>query len=227
MFSRRMMFLIVMLGPILGSGAGVRAEIRSDLHEKSYLVSGTSAKDVAAFMRRRPFRGDYGPAIANIRPRYTHTFKTEQRKDHCRVTGFRLSIDFTMTLPKARNRRAFDRRTLSAWRSLRGFTRRHELVHRKIYLGCAKRMEQAVLKLRPRYCGGIGWQVRNIMNEEKRACKERHLAFDRREIKRLKYHRFFELARRQRESERARLSRRIQSRQGTAQNGRLLFFVGE
>ncbi|MCK7612289.1 DUF922 domain-containing protein [Roseibium sediminicola] len=227
MFSRRMTFLIVMLVPILGSGDHARAEIRSDLKEKSYLVSGTSAMAVAAFMRRRPFRGDYGPAIANIRPRYTHTFKTDQRKDHCRVTDFRLSIDFTMTLPKARNRQAFDRRTLSAWRSLRGFTRRHELVHRKIYLGCAKRMEWAVLKLRPRYCGGIGRQIRMILNEEKKACKERHLAFDRREINRLKYHRFFELARRQRESERARLSRRIPLGQGAARNGRLLFFVAE
>ena len=185
MISRQMTFLFVMLGPVLGSVEIARAEIRSDLQEKSYVVSGKSAKDVAAFMRRRPFRGDYGPAIANIRPRYTFTFKTDQRRDHCRVTRFQLSIDFTMTLPKARHRQAFDRRTLSAWRSLRGFTRRHELVHRTIYLGCARRVERTVLKLRPRYCGGIGWQIRKVLNAEKRACRERHLAFDRREIRRL------------------------------------------
>jgi len=225
--SRQLTFLIVILGPILGSGDLARAEIRSELRERSYVVSGKSAMEVAAYMRRRPFRGDYGPAIANIRPRYAFTFKTDQRRDHCRVSQFRLSIDFTMTLPKARNRQAFNRRTLSAWRSLRGFTRRHELTHRKIYLGCAKRMERAALKLRPRYCGGIGWQIRKILKEEKRACKDRHLAFDRREIKRLKYHRFFELARRQRESERARQSRRGQSGQSVAANGRLLFFVAE
>eukprot|EP00903_Cladosiphon_okamuranus_P002486 g2484.t1 len=167
----RLTCFIVMIGPILGSEGDVRAEIRSELRERSYLVSGKSAMEVAAFMRRRPFRGDYGPAIANIRPRYSFTFKTEQSKNHCRVTRFNLKIDFTMTLPKARQEPVFDRRTLSAWRSLRGFTRRHELGHRKIYLGCAKRLERAVLSLRPRKCGGMGWKIRKLLNEEKKACK--------------------------------------------------------
>lgn len=221
----RLTCFIVMLGPILGSEGDARAEIRSELRERSYLVSGKSAMEVAAYMRRRPFRGDYGPAIANIRPRYTYTFKTEQKENHCRAVRFKLKIDFTMTLPKARQETMFDPGTRSAWRSLRGFTRRHELVHRKIYLGCAKRLERAVLSLRPRTCGGIGWKIRKLLHEEKKACKARHLAFDRRELRRLTYHRFFELARRQREQQRASNTRRNAPRQGVAQNGRLLFFV--
>jgi len=222
MMSRRLTYFIVMLGPILGSDDDVRAEIRTELRERSYMVSGKSAMEVAAFMRRRPFRGDYGPAIANIRPRYAFTFKTDQRTSHCRVTRFSFKIDFTMTLPKARQETKFDGRTLSAWRSLRGFTRRHELVHRKIYLGCAKRAERAVLALRPRYCRGMGRKIRRLLNAEKKACKARHLAFDRREIRRLKHHRFFELARRQRDRARASQS---SARKSATPNSRLLFYV--
>lgn len=227
MHARWMTLFIVMFGPVFGSGEAVRAEIRSDLRERSYLVSGNTAKDVAAFMRRRPFRGDYGPAIANIRPRYAFTFKTEQHDNHCRVHRFQLTIDFTMTLPKARNRKAFDRRTLSAWRSLRGFTRRHELGHRKIYLDCARRVERTVLKARSRHCSGMGWTIRKILNESRKTCRQRHLAFDRREIRRLKHHRFFALARRQRARDRAESARRTGPGPSSARNGRLLFFVAE
>ncbi|MHA7775910.1 DUF922 domain-containing protein [Roseibium sp. M-1] len=219
-----MTIFIVLIGPILGSGDISRAEIRSDLTEKSYVVRGTSAMEVAAFMRNRPFRGDYGPAIANIRPRYSYTFKTEKKQAQCRITQFRFQIHFTMTLPKARNEKAFDKRTRSAWRSLRSFTRRHEMVHRRIYLDCARDMERKVMKLRPRSCGGIDWQIRRIVNDGKKACREKHLAFDRRELKRLTYHRFFEMARRERDRRRATLRQRADTVRAT---GRVLFYVGE
>lgn len=156
-------------------------------------------------MRSHPFRGDYGAAIANIRPRYSFDAKTKMVKGMCRVSRFRLQVDFTLTLPHAVERKSFDRRTERSWRSLKSFMRRHELVHRRKYLTCAKAMERKVMKLRTKSCWSLDRKIKDVLRTEKVACERKQRAYDKKELPKLTYHRFFKQAR----AERDRIQRRI------------------
>ncbi|WP_394701388.1 DUF922 domain-containing protein [uncultured Roseibium sp.] len=161
-------------------------------------------------MRDRPFRGDNGPAIANIRARYSYDFKTKKDQNSCRVDRFRMRVGFTLTLPRATQESSFDRKTKRRWKSLQQFIRRHEGVHRKIYLSCARQMEREVKKVRPKVCQFLNREIGRIVREGKKTCEDKQRAFDRRELRRLTNHSFFKQAR----AERDRNSRNIAAKYG-------------
>lgn len=215
--------LAVAAAVLFDAGNMLCAEGRHTTIERQYRVRGTTAADVAAHMRARPFRGDYGPAIGNIRPRYTPVVRTSTRDGRCRIEHFRLDVTFTMTLPHAVQRQAFDRKTERVWRGLLRFVRQHELTHRKIYLSCAGRAERAVAKLAAPNCFQLNRDIRNLLRAQDKLCEARHLAFDRRELLRLTNHPFFKFAR----ATRQKAQKRFAARYRTNANGRLLFFVGD
>ena len=208
---------------LVGADNIARAEIIHKTVERAYRVHGKSARDVAAYMRDRPFRGDNGPAIANIRARYSYDFKTRKDKNSCRVGRFRLRVNFTMTLPQATQQASFDRKTKRRWKSLQGFIRRHEGVHKKIYLSCARQMEREVKKLRPKACQSLNREIGRIVREAKKTCEDKQRAFDRRELRRLTNHGFFKQARAERDRNRRKLTAGAQR----DDHGRLLFYVSE
>src|SRR5213076_1703304 len=103
----------------------------------AYVVGGTSGPGLVSYMRRRPFPGDNGPAVANIRPHYTLSVDTTYADAVCKPSDIDLNIDFVMTLPAAKTPAAFSPWTRSAWNGFVDFARRHEETHRTIYLDCA------------------------------------------------------------------------------------------
>lgn len=208
---------------LVGAGNNLRAEIIQKTVERQYRVHGKSARAVAAYMRDRPFHGDYGPAIANIRARYSFDFKTKKDQSTCRVDRFRLRVDFTMTLPFATQESSFDRNTKRRWKSLQHFIRRHEGVHRKIYLSCARQMEREVKKLRPEFCRSLNRDISRIVRETKKTCEAKQRAFDRQELRRLTNHSFFKQAR----AERDRNRRKLTAGARRDDHGRLLFHISE
>jgi predicted secreted Zn-dependent protease len=208
---------------LVGADNIARAEIIHKTVERAYRVHGKNARDVAAYMRDRPFRGDDGPAIANIRARYSYDFKTKKQENSCRVDRFRLRVDFTMTLPHATQQSSFDRKTKRRWQSLQQFIRRHEGVHKKIYLTCARQMEREVKKLQPKSCQSLNRQIGRIVGEAKKICEDKQRAFDRRELRRLTNHSFFKQARAERDRSRRKLTPGVRR----DNDGRLLFYVSE
>ena len=208
---------------LVGAGNTLRAEIIQKTVERQYRVHGKSARAVAAFMRDRPFHGDEGPAIANIRARYSFDFKTKKDERSCRADRFRLRVDFTMTLPYATQESSFDPNTKRHWKSLQGFVRRHEGVHRNIYLSCARQMEREVKKLRPKSCQSLNREIGRIVRDGKKACETRQQAFDRRELRRLTNHSFFKQARAERDRNGGKLTPGV--RRGD--QGQLLFHFSE
>lgn len=184
---------------LVGAGWGradaATATVESSLVERAYRVYGKSASAVVSYMKRRPFRGDYGPAMANIRPRYDLRVETRRRGGHCAVRALRLRVRFVMTLPRAVDRRAFDRSTRRSWDAFRAFTRRHELRHRRIYLRCLRRFVRDARRIRGASCMRLDWAVRRALRAADKRCDRHHHAFDRRDFRRLPHMALFVKAR--------------------------------
>lgn len=195
-------------GAIIGAGPAAYAEIATRTIERDYRVRGIDARTLVGYMRARPFAGDNGPAMANIRPRYDLKIETAagERKARgkrkaektgvCRVGKVTLSIRFTMTLPRAVQEARLDRRTRRAWRSFKSFTRRHEETHRRIYLRCARGfLRKAAAMSSPGSCYRLKREVRRLLDREDKACNRLHDAFDRRDFPRVRHMPLFTLAR--------------------------------
>ncbi len=154
--------------------------------ERPYWVSGATAGQLVDYMRRYPLRGAKGAELANIRPRYNLNVSTRPGRT-CSVASVNLHIEFTMTLPRGRQENKMDRKSRRLWKSFVGFTRKHELQHRQIYLDCARDFA-ASAKFTPQAasCGGLKAQVRQRMNAAMAQCEIRHQALDRGATARLK-----------------------------------------
>lgn len=174
----------------------VAADPHARLVNRDYRVYGDTERALVAFMKSRPFRGDHGPALANIRPHYTLKASVGNQGPACRVEALDLSIRFVLTLPRAMDADRFSARTRRVWSSFRAFTKRHEDTHRRIYLGCARRFLYMAWRLSdPHSCGALKRRVRSLLRQQERACDRLHDAFDRRELPRLRQLALFRMAR--------------------------------
>src|SRR6187551_2849241 len=97
----RVAFLVLAMtcGPAIATATG-EAGVRSATEVHAYVVGGKSAGGLVSYMRRRPFPGDHGPAVANIRPHYTLSVDTTYGDAVCAVKDVDLNINFVMTLPQ-------------------------------------------------------------------------------------------------------------------------------
>lgn len=171
---------------LISPSAALAAKIEEKTEVRDYRVYGTTPGQLVSYMKRRPFRGDNGPAMANIRPRYKLKTATAKSPKGCKVKRVHLSIRFIMTLPRSMEARKQDRKTKYAWRSFRAFARRHEERHRQIYLSCARRFVRQATRLAPqRQCRTLTRQVKKLLKEQEKACDRKHLAFDRRDFPRV------------------------------------------
>ena len=169
-----------------------RTEIRD------YKVYGTTPGQLVAYMKRRPFRGDNGPAMANIRPRYDLKTVTNKTKKKCEIDRVNLSVRFVMTLPKSMESGKQSKNTRHAWRSFRAFAQRHEEQHRRIYMQCARDFVRKAVKLSPeRSCGRLQRRVKTLLKEQEEECDKKHLAFDRRDFAKVPALSLFRQARRE------------------------------
>jgi len=125
--------------------------------------------------------------MANVRPRYRLTMETRKDKHVCRIKTLDLSIRFIMTLPRAVNKDRFAPRTRRTWASFRAFAQRHESVHRRIYMNCARRfLRTARRRSVPGSCSKLRREVNRMLRDQKRDCERLNDAFDRRELSRLR-----------------------------------------
>ena len=180
---RGFLVLVVAAG-FLADSVSASAGVTSTTSTRYYNVSGTSRASLARKMRSNPFRGDRGGAVANIRPKYSLSVKTQKSGSTCRVSAVNLKVRFVLTLPRAKES-AMASGTRSAWRSFVSFARRHEQRHRSIYLQCSRNFAAKAKRLKGSSCGALKSQARRLLSTENRACDRRHRAFDRAERGRL------------------------------------------
>ncbi|MCP4383573.1 MAG: DUF922 domain-containing protein [Hyphomicrobiales bacterium] len=161
------------------------AGVKTSTQIRSYYVSGSTSKSLVNYMRRHPFRGDTGDAVANIRPTYRLSAPTRMSGGTCRASKVTLSIRFVMTLPKARSESSMASSTRNAWRSFVSFTRRHEEGHKRIYVQCGNAFVAKAQRMTSKNCGSLSVSIRRLLETEKRACERKHRAYDRRDYNRI------------------------------------------
>ena len=131
------------------------------------------------------FRGDDGPAVANIRPHYTLSVDTTSSDAVCAVKDVDLNVNFVMTLPQARMPGAFSPGTRTAWFGFVDFARRHEETHRTIYIDCADSLATRIEQLTTASCTQLRAGIDTMFRLENRACEQRQRGFDRGEYRKL------------------------------------------
>lgn len=161
------------------SGDLAAAGVSTSTRTASYRVSGSTASDLVSYMRRNPFPGDHGGAVANIRPSYSLSVATRQAGGACRASAVNLKVGFVITLPVATGAGAMSPATRAAWGSFVAFARRHEERHRAIYLDCARGFVAKAERMTASSCIGLNAGIRRLLESEKRACERRQIAFDR------------------------------------------------
>lgn len=171
------------------------ASVETTTQTRVYWVSGTTAAGLVSFMRRNPFGGDDGPAVANIRPHYRLAITPRRGTDICRAAGVNLDIRFVMTLPQARDAARMSSGTRAAWNGFVAFARRHEEAHRAIYVSSAKAFVAKAARQTSDTCKALNAKIRAMFETAKRDWERAQRAFDRRDSPRLLGLKLFVMAR--------------------------------
>lgn len=165
----------------------VHAKPRTTTKYTYYSISGKSARNLYQQMVSR------GPHVSGDRALAATSVTTQQTgelggKSSCRVNNYKLSMDFTIRLPKVRNEKSLPPRLRKTWKAFYKFVRRHEQRHRSIWIGCAASIESQVRKIRSSSCRKVDRLANSIFKKVSATCERKHDAFDRAEQKRLARH---------------------------------------
>jgi predicted secreted Zn-dependent protease len=157
----------------------IAAGVTSSVTTRSYNVHGTTARALVRYMQSHAIAGDHGAAFANIRPRYSLDFETEQVGGMCRADDVAVIIRFTLTLPVAVDRGRMSPRVRKAWDSFLAFARRHEEHHRQSYIGCARRFIGTAERQSEASCPMVRRVVRHLFETMRRDCEAMQVQWDR------------------------------------------------
>lgn len=175
------------------------AQPKSKTKYTYYTISGNSARKLYQQMiSRGPHVGrDRALAATSVTTRQTGDLKG---RSSCRVSNYRLSLDFTIRLPRVKNEKALPGSVRRRWRAFYKFVRRHEQRHRAIWIGCARNIERRIQKLRAKSCKQLDRKASGIFKSMSATCEKKHDAFDAGEQKRLARHPLVVAAKRVRKS---------------------------
>lgn len=181
--------LVGLAGGMLLALPAQEAEARPKVTSKYtyYSISGTSARNLYQQMISR------GPHVSGDRALAATSAETRQSGDFvagksCRVRNYRISLNFTVKLPKVANERKLTPKLRRNWKKFSAFVKRHEERHKQIWIGCARDVERKVKALRTANCREADRKANRIFRAAAAACEKKHDAFDRSEQKRLARH---------------------------------------
>jgi predicted secreted Zn-dependent protease len=161
----------------------VGADVRVSTREQAYRVGGTTAGGLVSYMKNFPFPGDGGAAVANIRPSYALSVRTNDQGGICRAS-VDLRVNFVMTLPQATSQSALSGGARSAWNGFVAFARRHEETHRAAYVQCANAFAAKAERLTSKAgCMALSANIRSMLEAEKAACDRQQKGFDRQQYR--------------------------------------------
>jgi predicted secreted Zn-dependent protease len=187
------------LGAIVGAGLSIAAApadagVSSSTTIADYLVNGTTATGLVAYMLHHPYPAPVSDTVAHIQPNYSLAVATIETGGACRAKSVELNIRFDIVLPKATQVSAMSPATLAAWSSFAAFARRHEETRRSIYLQCAAEFVAQALRQSASSCATLDASIRRLLEAEKRACDLRQDDFARVQYRRVLSERLFVLA---------------------------------
>ena len=92
--------------------------------------------------------------------------------------GYQFGIEFVIRLPKAANPAALSVAELGLWNRFAQFVKKHEEVHRSIWMNCAVKYEQKLLASAERSCASGQAKVTRLWSEMLATCGPKQIAFD-------------------------------------------------
>ena len=169
---------------LLAAAAAHAADVTSSTVTRIYPIRGATPTALVDDFHRHPYRGDRGPALANIHPAYTLTLTTRERTGGCGVGRVSVDIAFTMTLPKAVDAAAMNSSTRALWRQVERFAKRHELGHRSRYIACARRFVAKAKAMTAPTCMALEAAIRRLQRSAQATCEASQVGYDLSEARR-------------------------------------------
>ncbi len=173
----------VLLGA--SSGLSAKAEIIAKTKYKYYPISGKSAQQLYRQMVRRGPHVAGSPAVAATFAKHAYTGELVAGKSSCRIRNLKIRIMFTMSLPRLKSGKSLALQTRRQWKQFAQFVKTHEQKHRSIWMGCAKRADRAMKRIRTSNCNIANSKAEVAFLKERVRCKRLHDRFDSRERARL------------------------------------------
>ncbi|MCC2112665.1 MAG: DUF922 domain-containing protein [Hyphomicrobiales bacterium] len=173
--------LALAIASVLAGMSPSGAEVVTTTEMKTYTVSGTTPLTILHSMLKRGRQIGHAGSMAITYARLS--FKADiSGGDDCRVRSNRVTASFTISLPQHASETTLPASTRKAFRAFREYAKAHELRHREIYLGCARRADRAILKLRAAgNCSAVARSAKQLWKAEMDRCKAAHATFDKRE----------------------------------------------
>ncbi len=170
---------------LVSFGASAQAKVKLTTKYRYYAVSGTTA---AALHRNMSvptgfFSSERAYADITMKPKFVGTFTQGKI---CRIKGFGIKGQFTIRLPKLKSGVKLSRSLDRKFRGFARYVRKHELTHRSIWLGCLKKAQNRISRLRGKSCTRLDQKAADIITAEWKKCGVRNVRFDASEQKRLR-----------------------------------------
>lgn len=166
---------------IMSSGPAPAADIRTV--ERHYDIGGATVQAIERQLARRgPRLGGHKGHPAATRMEFNTRVDYVETDRGCRVSGVRVRLVATMTLPRWKRPAGASADTARFWNALDADIRRHEKHHADIAASHARKLERALTGLSsPDDCKALEARVETITNRIMKRNDEAHAAFDRKE----------------------------------------------
>ncbi len=188
----RYVFVVVLLSAITVSSQ-ISAKPKYATKVIYYPVTGSSIAQVHQRMSAPNHAGAYATIVnkPNLKGRFI------QGKSGCTLKGFSIPSNFTVRLPKLTGGTRLSKKSRARFRAFQKYLRWHEFQHRSITIGCFRRMEKQVRRVRDRSCRVLESKVVKIVKAEVARCQRLNARFDKGQRKRVNGHIFVKTAARQ------------------------------
>jgi predicted secreted Zn-dependent protease len=143
-----------------------------------YPVSGVDAASLHEAMVRRGPHVDGENAYAATEVTASQDGLLEQVGGSCRIQSYELTLDFRIRLPKLKASAKLSPDVRKRWTTFESFVRKHEDMHRQIWIGCAADLERKIKTIRTRDCDRAKVLAQAAMDKAWAACGKKHDAFD-------------------------------------------------
>jgi predicted secreted Zn-dependent protease len=156
-------------------------EVKSSTVIKYYDVPGTNLPSLARFVAKNPLHFRSTGALGRTDAAFDFSLLANQHGAACTATDAEISMSFTITIPRATEKslRPQDR---VKWREFVAFVRRHEEMHRTIYVQCMQSFERTARRMSsPGGCEALTTLARQRFNDALLACQQRHESLDARD----------------------------------------------
>lgn len=163
----------------LAVAPGASAKPKSATGYAFYTISGSTAGELLRQMAARGPSVEGLDAYAITQSTLSHTGNLVASGGRCRLQGYRISLDFEITIPRASGLASMSPKVRAAWNTFAAFVKRHEETHRSIWMTCARSLEARIKSMTAGSCDVLDSKVNSALNSAVSACRRKHAAFDR------------------------------------------------